>query len=275
MAVTGTNPSKKIVLGVGVSTTSYEEVVHTCSQWAEERRAADGAGKPLPARYVCVTSVHGVVLAVLDPELRGVFNRADIITPDGVPLVWALRSFGARSQQRVYGPNLMLELCARAERSGYRIFLYGGRQEALDLLSANLKRRFPKLAIAGSYSPPFRPLTPAETEEIARRIRDSGAEFVFVGLSTPKQDRWMAQVRGLLPGMTLFGVGAAFDFHAGTLRQAPAWMQRHGLEWLFRLAMEPKRLWKRYVLVTPIFLPLWGLQKLGILRYQPSDTARA
>ncbi|HVX65826.1 MAG TPA: WecB/TagA/CpsF family glycosyltransferase [Bryobacteraceae bacterium] len=274
MAANGTNPSKKIVLGVGVSTTSYQEVVDTCSRWAEERRAASGAA-PLAARYVCVTSVHGIVLSVLDPELRGVFNRADVITPDGVPLVWALRSFGARSQQRVYGPNLMLELCARSERSGYRIFLYGGRQEALDLLTNNLRRRFPNLAIVGTYSPPFRPLTPAETEEIARRIRESGAEFVFVGLSTPKQDRWMAQVRGLLPETTLFGVGAAFDFHAGTLRQAPAWMQRHGLEWLFRLAMEPKRLWKRYVLVTPIFLPLWGLQKLGILRYQPSDTARA
>ncbi len=267
-------PKKKVVLGVAVSTTSYDEVVEVCSRWADEQRAGNGTAPPA-ARFVCVTSVHGVVLAVLDRRLRGVFNQASIITPDGMPLVWALRSFGAKRQQRVYGPDLTLALCARAAQAGYRVFFYGGRQETLELLSANLKRRFPNLSIAGSYSPPFRPLTSEETRDVARRIRESGAEFVFVGLSTPKQDRWMAQVRELLPGTILFGVGAAFDFHAGTLRQAPPWMQRNGLEWLFRLAMEPKRLWKRYILVTPIFLPLWGLQKLGILRYPQPGAARA
>jgi N-acetylglucosaminyldiphosphoundecaprenol N-acetyl-beta-D-mannosaminyltransferase len=191
-----------------------------------------------------------------------ILNYADIATPDGMPLVWALRSFGAKEQKRVYGPTLMLHLCESAARNGHRIFLYGGREECLHDLRARLEDRFPGLRIVGSFSPPFRPLNPEETEGIRQRIRDSEADLVFVGISCPKQERWMYENREALPGVVMIGVGAAFDFHAGRVRQAPVWIQRNGLEWLFRLAMEPARLWRRYLLVTPRFLPLWALQLL-------------
>jgi N-acetylglucosaminyldiphosphoundecaprenol N-acetyl-beta-D-mannosaminyltransferase len=197
-----------------------------------------------------------------DPEVRMILNHADIATPDGMPLVWALRSFGAKEQKRVYGPTLMLHLCENAARNGHRVFLYGGREECLHDLRVRLEDRFPGLQIVGSFSPPFRPLNPEETEGIRRQIRDSDADLVFVGISCPKQERWMFENREALPGVVMIGVGAAFDFHAGRVRQAPAWIQRNGLEWLFRLAMEPARLWRRYLLVTPRFLPLWALQLL-------------
>jgi len=184
-----------------------------------------------------------------------------------MPVVWALRSFGCRAQERVYGPTLTLALCAMAEKRGHSIFLYGSRPETLDSLKDNLLLQYPNLRIAGSFSPPFRPLTEDESAEILQRITDSGAAFVFVGLSTPKQELWMAAHAPQLDGMVLVGVGAAFDFHAGNLRQAPPWMQRSGLEWLFRLLAEPRRLWRRYLLVTPLFLPLWCLQRLGILQF--------
>ncbi len=251
-------PGKQVVVDVGVSRTSYREVVELCDQWARERKTCAAAA----ARYICVTSVHGIMLAHDDAALANIFNQADIATPDGMPVVWALRSFGCRGQQRVYGPTLMLEICAKAEESGHRIFLYGGREEALAKLVAKLRDRFPQLQIAGFYSPPFRRLTASEEEEIQRTIRESDSDIVFVGIGTPKQELWMYEHRGVFPGVTLIGVGAAFDFHAGRTRQAPGWMQRNGLEWLFRLGMEPGRLWKRYLLVTPRFLPLWALQKL-------------
>ncbi len=207
------------------------------------------------------TSVHGIMLAHDDPEIATILNAADIATPDGMPVVWALRSFGHREQQRVYGPTLMLAICARAEKEGHRIFLYGGHEEVLPVLVKNLHERFPKLNIAGWYSPPFRPLTASEEEDVQRRIRDSEADIVFAGISTPKQERWMYEHRSAFPGVTLVGVGATFDFFSGRTRQAPAWMQRHGLEWFFRLTREPLRLWRRYLLTTPRFLPLWAKQK--------------
>ena len=252
---------KQNILGVGITPTSYREVVEVCRAWCAVPESNGQRG-----RYVTVTSVHGIVSAVSEPAFRECLNEADIATPDGMPVVWALRSFAHPAQQRVYGPNLTLELCAMAEREGLPIFLYGSRPETLASLSANLLRQFPGLQIAGTLSPPFRPLTEAESDAIAGQIRASGARLVFVGLSTPKQERWMRAHRDRLPGAILVGVGAAFDFHAGMLRQAPPWMQRSGLEWLFRLGVEPRRLWRRYLLVTPIFLPLWALQKLGLLR---------
>jgi N-acetylglucosaminyldiphosphoundecaprenol N-acetyl-beta-D-mannosaminyltransferase len=181
--------------------------------------------------------------------------------------VWAMRSFGAKAQSRVYGPNLMLHLCAMAEQDGRSVFLYGGKPEIVSRLRENLTRKFPNLTIAGTYSPPFRPLTRNEQSQIAATIRHSKADIVFVGLSTPKQEYWMANIRSELPGTILIGVGAAFDFHANAVEQAPAWMQDRGLEWLFRLTREPRRLWKRYLVITPLFLPLWALQRVGILRY--------
>jgi N-acetylglucosaminyldiphosphoundecaprenol N-acetyl-beta-D-mannosaminyltransferase len=261
------HPRKQPVVGVGISMTSYSEVAQVCARWIAERRT-DTAGSLRHARYICVTSVHGIVSAFLNRSLRPVFNAADIATPDGMPVVWALRSLGARSQQRVYGPDLMLALCEQAGKLGHRVFLYGGREETLPVLCERLKARIPGLQIVGAYSPPFRPLTPDEDAQIVQRILDSGADLLFVGLSTPKQDRWMLEHRLKLPGLVMAGVGAAFDFHAGRVSQAPPWMQRTGLEWLFRLKEEPTRLWKRYLLVTPLFLPLWGLQLLGFLKYR-------
>jgi N-acetylglucosaminyldiphosphoundecaprenol N-acetyl-beta-D-mannosaminyltransferase len=199
--------------------------------------------------------------------VRALLNDADIATPDGMPIVWALRSFGVRHQKRVYGPQLMLTLCEQAMRCGHGIFLYGGREETLPDLRHRLERQFPGLIMAGTYSPPFRPLTAEEDAAVIERIVKSDADIVFVGISTPKQERWMWEHRDKLPGVVMLGVGAAFDFHAGRVKQAPPWMQQSGLEWFFRLLMEPARLWKRYLLVNPLFLPLWALQRLGILKY--------
>jgi N-acetylglucosaminyldiphosphoundecaprenol N-acetyl-beta-D-mannosaminyltransferase len=248
------------ILGVGVTPTSYGEVLRQCRAWIEEKRQA--------GRYICVVSVHGIMTAYKDARCRQVINQADLATPDGMPVVWALRSFGANRQRRVYGPNLMLALCGQAMRLGHRVFLYGGTEDTLARLEHRLRQRFPGLILAGRYSPPFRPLTEEEDAEVTRKIQEARADLLLVGISTPKQDFWMRDHRTKLPGVVMAGVGAAFNFHAGEVKQAPAWMQSRGLEWLYRLAMEPVRLWKRYLLVTPLFLPLWALQRLGIVRFE-------
>jgi N-acetylglucosaminyldiphosphoundecaprenol N-acetyl-beta-D-mannosaminyltransferase len=255
-------PAKQFVVSVGISKTSYAEVVEMCRGWIRNRAADPGAA----ARYICVTSAHGIILAKDDPSFAEILNCADIATPDGMPVVWALRSLGSAGQQRVYGPTLMLELCRSAAQHGHRIYLYGGHRDALPLLESRLSRQFPGLRIAGRYSPPFRPLSDTEDLAIQETIRQSGADLIFVGLSTPKQERWMFEHRRAFPGVTMIGVGAAFDFHAGRIRQAPRWMQGSGIEWLFRLSTEPARLWRRYLLVTPRFLPLWLLQRLKTKR---------
>ncbi|MBV9158478.1 MAG: WecB/TagA/CpsF family glycosyltransferase [Acidobacteriaceae bacterium] len=255
--MSGAVPDKQLVVSVGISKTSYAEVVELCRQWAIERKSSARA----TARYICVTSVHGIIMARDNPELAKIFEEADIVTPDGMPVVWALRSFGSPGQQRVYGPTLMLELCRRAAESGHKIFLYGGREGTLPTLVERLCKQFPGLIVAGYYSPPFRTLTKTEDQAVRERIVDSDADIVLVGISTPKQEQWMYDHRNSFPGVTLIGVGAAFDFHAGRIRQAPDWMRRKGLEWLFRLAIEPVRLWKRYLWITPRFLPLWAWQK--------------
>jgi N-acetylglucosaminyldiphosphoundecaprenol N-acetyl-beta-D-mannosaminyltransferase len=255
------------ITGTNISATSYEEVVEVVGNWLSHEVSSVEKG----AKYICVTSVHGIVTARRDLELRMALNNADVTTPDGMPVVWALRSFGARGQQRVYGPTLMLRLCEAAVIRGHRIFLYGGRSEVLSVLCVKLKARYPELRIAGTYSPPFRVLTQAEDEHVKQVISDSGADLVFIGISTPKQEKWMAVHQRDFPGKVLVGVGAAFDFHAMRVRQAPRWMQQAGLEWFFRMLMEPARLWKRYLLVTPQFLPLWALQKMGLLRYDDGN----
>lgn len=248
-------PAKHTVVGVGVSATNYDEVVTLCRKWIED---------PGPeAHTIALLTVHSVMTAAFDPSLRAVLNATDIATPDGMPLAWALRSRGVRKQPRVYGPDLMLALCEQAAKRGHGIFLYGGRDEILDVLQQKLCARFPGLRIVDAYAPPFRPLTPEEDHAVVRRIRDSGAGIVFVGIGAPKQERWMADHRDKLPGVVMLGVGAAFDFHAGRVRQAPRWMQQSGLEWLFRLRMEPRRLWKRYML-NPLFLVMWMLELAGI-----------
>jgi len=221
--------------------------VETIEGWIDRREP----------NYVCVTGVHGVMESQSDEDLREIHNSAGLVTPDGMPLVWLSRWRGARQVQRVYGPDLMLELCQRSVGRGYRHFFYGGAEGVADLLASRLEKRFPGLVVAGTFCPPFRPLTDAEDEEIIRRIRAAEPDLVWVGLSTPKQERWMRSHVDRLGEAVLLGVGAAFDFHAGLKPQAPSWMQRIGLEWLFRMLSEPRRLGPRYLVNNPKFV--WSI----------------
>jgi N-acetylglucosaminyldiphosphoundecaprenol N-acetyl-beta-D-mannosaminyltransferase len=202
---------------------------------------------------VCVATVHMVMEAFDAPDFQRGVNAADLVTPDGVPLVWVLRRGGLRETRRVYGPTLMRLVCRRAEERGLPIGLYGGSPEVLAGLRERLVARHPLLRVAFAASPPFRPETDEEDASTVQAIEASGARILFVGLGCPKQERWMTAHRDSLPCVML-GVGAAFDFLAGSKRQAPAWLQRAGLEWLFRLASEPRRLWKRYLIQNPRFL---------------------
>ncbi|RTH96481.1 glycosyltransferase [Thermus scotoductus] len=244
------------ILGMRVDLISYEEATEKVLTWAV-------AGE---SRYVCVANVHMVMEAHDDPNFRALVNAADLVTPDGMPLVWMLRKLGHPYQERVYGPELTLRVCAEAARRGVPVGFYGGHPEALEALVRNLRTRFPGLRVVYAYSPPFRPLTPKEDERITEEINALGCRILFVGLGCPKQERWMAEHKGKLWAVML-GVGAAFDFHAGRVRQAPVWMQRAGLEWLFRLGQEPRRLWRRYLKHNPRFLLLAFLQLTGMRRF--------
>jgi N-acetylglucosaminyldiphosphoundecaprenol N-acetyl-beta-D-mannosaminyltransferase len=181
-----------------------------------------------------------------DPELLRIHNAAGMVTPDGMPLVWLARRAGFPHVDRVYGPDLVLACCEASVARGYRHFLYGGGPGVPERLAERLQARFPGLRVVGCHSPPFRALVSREDDTVVERINASGADIVWVGLSTPKQERWMHTHRPYLTAPVLIGVGAAFDFHAGLKRQAPRWIQRSGLEWLFRLSQEPRRLWRRY-----------------------------
>jgi N-acetylglucosaminyldiphosphoundecaprenol N-acetyl-beta-D-mannosaminyltransferase len=221
-------------------------------------RILEWSGQEQP-RYVCVANVHMVMEAYDDPSFQAIVNSADRVTPDGMPLVWVLRRKGFPLKDRVYGPTLMLHVLEAAARQGVPVGLLGGAPDVLDALVGRLRERFPSLQIAYRQSPPFRALTAEEDRAMVQAVRESGARILFVGLGCPKQERWMAAhaagTRDPVPAVML-GVGAAFDFHAGALRQAPAWMQDRGLEWLFRLAVEPRRLWKRYLKQNPRFAVL-------------------
>jgi N-acetylglucosaminyldiphosphoundecaprenol N-acetyl-beta-D-mannosaminyltransferase len=184
-----------------------------------------------------------------------------------MPLVWLSRLHGHGHVTRVYGPDLMLALCEHSLLKGYKHFFYGGGEGVPELLSNNLRRRFPGLRVVGGYSPPFRSLSGAEDERVVAAINEADPDIVWIGLSTPKQERWMTEHVGQLTAPVLIGVGAAFDFHSGLKRQAPRWMQRSGLEWLFRLATEPKRLWRRYFMNNPLFVLRVLQQALGLKRY--------
>jgi N-acetylglucosaminyldiphosphoundecaprenol N-acetyl-beta-D-mannosaminyltransferase len=232
------------VLGVGISAVDMTMAREEITRWIEAREP----------HYVCVTGVHGVMESQRDPELLTIHNSSGLTTPDGMPMVWAGRRAGAAWMSRVYGPDLMLSVLERAAERGWKSFLYGGKEGVPEMLAARLVERFPALEIAGMHAPPFRPITPAEDDEIVARINATGAELVWVGLSTPKQERWMAAHVGRLEAPALLGVGAAFDFHAGRVQQAPPWMQERGLEWMYRLAKEPRRLWKRYLQNNPAFV---------------------
>jgi N-acetylglucosaminyldiphosphoundecaprenol N-acetyl-beta-D-mannosaminyltransferase len=238
-------PASVEVLGIPLALTDYERTM----DWMDATIAAKRRG------YVCVAAVHTVMVCQEDAELRAAVLASDLTVPDGQPLVWAMNALGHDLSSRVYGPELMERYCERSALTGARVFLYGGRnQGALVQLALNLRRRFPGVKIVGGHSPPFRDLTPEEEQAIADEINASKADVVWVGIGVPKQEKWMAAMRSRLDAPVLVGVGAAFDFHAGLVPQAPDWMQRIGLEWVYRLAHEPKRLWKRYAKYNPAFV---------------------
>ena len=204
--------------------------------------------------YVCVTGVHGVMESRRDESLRAIHNASGLTTPDGMPLVWCPRSAGVDTVGRVYGPDLMLDVLQAGLGLGWRHFFYGGAEGVPETLAARLTERFAGLVVAGTLSPPFRALSDEESMSISAAVNAADPDVVWVGLSTPKQERWMAAHRPMLNAPVLVGVGAAFDFHAGRVRQAPALLQRAGMEWAFRLAMEPRRLWRRYLRNNPAFV---------------------
>jgi N-acetylglucosaminyldiphosphoundecaprenol N-acetyl-beta-D-mannosaminyltransferase len=245
------------VLGVGISAINIPLAVSTVDGWIARGEQ----------HHVCVTGVHGVMESQSDPTLREIHNRAGLVTPDGMPMVWLSRLSGHRHVEQVCGRDLMYAICEQSERMGYRHFFYGGADGVPELLAERLKERFPRLQVVGTYSPPFRPLTEEEDEEIVRMINEAEPDIVWIGLSTPKQERWMSAHRDRVRAPVMFGVGAAFDFHAGLLKQAPRWMQRVGLEWFYRLLMEPRRLWRRYLTNNPVFVWRIFLQRMGVARY--------
>lgn len=242
-------PQKTMVVGTGISMTSYEEVIGLLDERPSDR-----------ATVVVVCTVHSIMSARRSPELAEALASADINTSDGVPLVWAIRWTARPDQERVYGPELTRRAIAQTVDRGWRHYFYGSTPETLTALEEAITRSEPDAQIVGSYSPPFRPLTEAEAEWVVADIKDKGADVVWVGLGMPKQELWMHEVRSSLPGVALVGVGAAFDFIAGTKKEAPAWIQRSGLEWLFRLWEEPRRLWRRYIFNNPAFALLLAKQ---------------
>lgn len=245
------------VLGVQVSAVNMAMAVETLEGWIARRHNS----------YVCITGVHGVMESQRDPQLKAIHNQAGLVTPDGMPMVWVNKLRGNGHVSRVYGPDLMLEFSEISQARGYRHFYYGGGDGVADLLKRRMQERFPDLKVVGTHTPPFRALSDAEDEEICRRINDSGADVVWVGLSTPKQEYWMSRHLGRISAPAMVGVGAAFDFHAGMKKQAPRWMGRCGLEWLFRLCTEPRRLGKRYLVNNPAFVWNLALQFSGLKQY--------
>jgi N-acetylglucosaminyldiphosphoundecaprenol N-acetyl-beta-D-mannosaminyltransferase len=254
------------VLGVGVSAINLDSAVAAVAEALEHKIKG----------YVCVTGVHGVSEAQDSADFRAILNQAFLNTPDGVPMVWMGRLQGFKEMRRVYGPDLMLRVCEHIRIREFTHFLYGGAPGVAEDLKRRLEERFPGLKITGCYTPPFRPLTDLEEEQLERLFKQLKPDIVWVGLSTPKQEKFMAEHWKKLDASLFFGVGAAFDFHTGRVRQAPRWMQRNGLEWLFRLCSEPRRLWKRYFKNNPLFILRAVCQLTGLRRYsieQPSTQA--
>lgn len=238
-------PPTDEVVGIPVAVIDYDRAL----RWIDAMVAARERG------YVCVCNVHTVMASQEDAELRAALLSSSLNVPDGQPLVWALNALGHSLHDRVYGPELMTRAFSRAPDTGQRFYLYGGRdQDALRQLRLTLLQRFPGADIVGAYAPPFRPLSPQERSMIADDINASGADVVWVGIGVPKQEKWMAAMRPYLEAPVLVGVGAAFDFLAGLVPQAPPVLQRAGLEWAYRLAHEPRRLWRRYLRYNPRFV---------------------
>lgn len=245
------------VLGVAIDVLGWDDALARISDWAAARES----------RTVCLCNAHSIVTANQDANFAAVIHTADLATPDGMPVTWMLRHLGHLQQQRINGPDLMWRYCAIAALRGEPIFLYGSTADTLTALQEQLRIQFPGLKIAGSHSPPFRQMTAAEDRAIIDTINASGAGTVWVGLGCPVQETWMAAHRGQINAVSV-GVGAAFDYHAGTLKRAPRWMQSAGLEWLFRLGCEPVRLWKRYLVSNTLFV--LGAIKQLVRRYTES-----
>jgi N-acetylglucosaminyldiphosphoundecaprenol N-acetyl-beta-D-mannosaminyltransferase len=245
------------VLGVGISVLNLQTALDGIAAALRDRRKG----------FICVTGVHGVIEAQDDAAFKNILNQAFLCTPDGMPMVWLGKLHGHREMGRVYGPDLMLDVCAWSEKNPCRHFFYGGADGVAELLAEKLRAKFPKLEVVGTFTPPFRALNAAEEKELQARLRAARPDIVWVGLSTPKQEKFMAEYLPKLEVTLLIGVGAAFDFHAGRVRQAPRWMQRSGLEWLFRLACEPRRLGGRYLKNNPLFAWKIAGQLSGLKKY--------
>lgn len=245
------------VLGVGISVLNLATARAAIAEAVARRRKG----------YICVTGVHGVIEAQDDPGFRRILNASFLCTPDGMPMVWSGRLRGHRAMERVYGPDLMLEICAWSQQSGCRHFLYGGLPGVPETLRDRLVRRFPGLQVVGCYSPPFRPLDQTELAQLQKTIAAARPDILWVGLSTPKQERFMAEYLAKLDVTLMVGVGAAFDFHSGRVQQAPRWIQRSGLEWFYRMCSEPRRLAGRYLRNNPRFLWKSAAQFAGLRSY--------
>lgn len=253
---------KQNILGIGISAVDYDTATQQIIAAAVDRRPF----------AVSALAVHGVMTGALDAVHRHRLNRLDLIVPDGQPVRWAMKWLhGAELPDRVYGPELTLRVCERAAREGLGIYLYGNRDEVLEKLRTNLVQKFPGLKIVGSQASRFRQVTDQEQLEIASEIKASGASIVLVGLGCPRQETWIFENRELLP-MPMLAVGAAFDFHAGMVPQAPDWIQKRGFEWLFRFAQEPRRLWKRYTVLNGLYVLLVGLQFIRLRTPTLEDT---
>lgn len=251
------------ILGIKIDAVDYDAAIDRIENAARER-------KPLATSAL---AVHGVMTGVLDSAHRYRLNHFGLVVPDGQPVRWALNLMhGAKLPDRVYGPNLMLKTCERAAQTGIPIFLFGGTQELLDALRSNLLARYPQLKIAGMRASKFRRLSNDERDEAVQEIRNSGAAITFVGLGCPRQEVWAFEFCEAL-SMPVIAVGAAFNFHAGQLSQAPRLLQNWGLEWFYRLLREPRRLWRRYVLLNPLYVSLLMLQFSGIRKFDPNDAA--
>ena len=247
------------VLGVRVDAVQIPEVCKRVAKWVAHR---DGC------HYVAVTGMHGIMEAQHEPAFKAVLNTADLVVPDGMPLVWLSRIRGRPLARRVYGPELMLEVCRQTASRSVSHFLLGGAPGVADRLATALRHRFAELAIAGTCSPPFHPLSEGQEEDLLETINRAAPDIVWVGLSTPKQEQWMHRHRDRLKAAVLLGVGAAFDIHSGSRSQAPAWMRENGWEWLFRLIQEPRRLWRRYLLHGPQFLFYIVLELFNLRKFE-------
>ncbi len=248
-------PQRVNILGVGVSAITMQQALDFIAEWIQKREP----------HYVCLTPAHAIMDCFDHKELRRVYNQSGLTTPDGMAIVWLLHSYGFSFVERVYGPDLLLSVCGLSVQKGYRHYFYGGAPAVAEKMVENLQKRYPGLLVAGIESPPFRALNDEEEKQLVTRIQSAAPDVFWVGLGSPRQETWMAEHLEKLGVPVMAGVGAAFDFLSGNKPQAPRWIQRSGMEWLFRFLSEPTRLWKRYLINYPRFVGLILLQKLKLI----------